>query len=99
MDGLRPAGECAEAAALYDGLADDLVPSGGDDGVLARATARLRAAECRLAYGRLDTALRVLDECRALAATLPEAMAAQLTEVCDEVAVDLDERVAGPEAV
>lgn len=98
-DGLRLAGQCGEAATLYDGLAGDLVPSRGDDGVLARATARLRAAECRLAYGRPDAALRVLDECRSLAATLPEAMAAKLIEVCDEVAVDLDERGAGPEAV
>jgi hypothetical protein len=42
--------------------------------------------------------VRELDECRRLAVTLPETLARQLTEVCDEVAVDIDERVAGPEA-
>ncbi|MGX1507455.1 UNVERIFIED_CONTAM: hypothetical protein RKD43_006080 [Streptomyces graminofaciens] len=72
-------------------------PVGGDEGLLARATARLRAAECRLAFGQLDSAVRELDECRRLAVTLPETLA-RLTEVCDEVAVDIDERVAGPEA-
>jgi hypothetical protein len=40
-DGLRLAGECGEAAALYDGLAGGLGPVGGDEGQLARATARL----------------------------------------------------------
>ncbi|MFF8841408.1 serine/threonine-protein kinase [Streptomyces sp. NPDC015127] len=97
-DGLRLAGECGEAATLYDGLAGGLGPVGGDEGLLARATARLRAAECRLAFGQLDAAVRELDECRRLAMTLPETLARQLTEVCDEVAVDIDERVAGPEA-
>jgi hypothetical protein len=43
------------------------------------------------------TRSHVLDECRSLAATLPEAIVAQLVEVCDEVAVDIDERVAGSE--
>ncbi|WP_256356315.1 hypothetical protein [Streptomyces sp. PKU-EA00015] len=40
-----------------------------------------------------------MDDCRSLAATSTEVMAAQLAEVCDEVAVDIDERVAGPEGV
>ncbi|WP_404788442.1 hypothetical protein [Streptomyces pristinaespiralis] len=95
---MRLAGECGEAAALYDGLAGGLGPVGGDEGLLARATARLRAAECRLAFEQLDSAVRELDECRRLAVTLPETLARPLTEVCDEVAVDIDERVAGPEA-
>lgn len=62
-EGLRLAGECGDAARLYDGPAGELEPGDGENAVAARAVAQLRAAECRLAFGEIDAALRVIEEC------------------------------------
>jgi len=96
--GRQEAGECGDAAKLYDGLAGELEPVGGENAVVARAVARLRAAECRLAFGEIDAALRVIADCRTLAAQLPAELAAQITCVCSEVTVDAEERCADPDA-
>ncbi|MFG2452672.1 protein kinase [Streptomyces sp. NPDC048512] len=97
-EGLRLAGECGGAARLYDGLAGELGPGDGENAVAARAVARLRAAECRLAFGEIDAALRVIADCLSLAGELPAQLAERITDVCSEVTVDVEERCADPDA-
>ncbi|MGW1541385.1 hypothetical protein ACWCPM_14305 [Streptomyces sp. NPDC002309] len=97
-EGLRLAGECGDAAKLYDGLAGELEPGDGENAVAARAVARLRAAECRLAFGEIDAALRVITDCLSLAGELPAQLAKRITDVCSEVTVDVEERCADPDA-
>ncbi|MFD7445835.1 hypothetical protein [Streptomyces sp. NPDC059909] len=83
---------------LYDWLAGDLTPGEGENALAAPAVARQRAAECRLAFGEIDTALRVIEDCLALAEELPVAFSGHVVDVCAEVRVDAEERCADPGA-
>jgi serine/threonine protein kinase len=91
-EGLRLAGDCGGAAPLYDELAHRLVRGDTPHERAERAVLRLRAAECRLAFGEIAAALTVIDETRTLTATLPAAQASRVDQVCREVAVDVAER-------
>lgn len=97
-DGLRIAGDCGGAAHLYESIADDLVRGEGPRERADQTVLRLRVAECRLAFGEIEAAIRVVEEAGYLAAGLPAPLAAQVEEVRREVDLDLTERLAGPDS-
>ncbi|WP_340556980.1 serine/threonine-protein kinase [Streptomyces sp. GSL17-111] len=99
-DGLRWSGDCGAAAALYEGLVGELIPGQGDvapGDVADRAVARLRLAECRLAFGEIGAALTALEESATTVRALPPDLAATVDAVRREVQIDVAERCADPE--
>ncbi|MFF3014016.1 protein kinase [Streptomyces sp. NPDC057939] len=97
-DGLRLAGDFGSAARLYQGIDEDLIH--GEDPLerAERAVIRLRLAECRLAFGELDTAITAVDAAGRTAAGLPPELAAQVEAVRSVVDTLLSARLADREA-
>ncbi|MEU4083101.1 serine/threonine-protein kinase [Streptomyces aureus] len=97
-EGLRLTGDCGGAARLYQGIAEELVHGDGPQERADRAVLRLRLAECRLAFGEIEAAIRVIEESGHIAAGLPGLLAARVEEVRREVDLDVTERLADPGA-
>ncbi|MER7225958.1 serine/threonine-protein kinase [Streptomyces rubradiris] len=97
-EGLRLAGECGPAARFYESIASELVHGDGPEERACRAVLRLRAAECRLAFGEIEEAIAAVEAAGHVAAGLPASLAARVEEVRREVDLDVTERLAGPES-
>ncbi|MEV5486974.1 protein kinase [Streptomyces bobili] len=97
-EGLRLTGDCGTAARLYQGVAEELVHGDGPQERADRAVLRLRVAECRLAFGEIEAAIRAIEEAGRTAAGLPSLLAARVEEVRREVDLDVTERLADPGA-
>ncbi|MER5604380.1 serine/threonine protein kinase, partial [Streptomyces sp. NPDC002265] len=80
------------------GIAEELVHGDGPQERADRAVLRLRLAECRLAFGEIEAAIRVIEESGRIAAGLPGRLAARVEEVRREVDLDITERLADPGA-
>ncbi|MDI5964109.1 serine/threonine-protein kinase [Streptantibioticus silvisoli] len=93
-DGLRLAGDFGSAARLYQGIDDGLLHGDGPAERAERAVVRLRLAECRLAFGELETAVATVDAAGHTAAGLPRELAIQVESVRHEVDVQLSARFA-----
>ncbi|MER0241231.1 serine/threonine-protein kinase [Streptomyces sp. HSW2009] len=91
-DGLRLAGDFGAAAGLYEGIDDALLHGDGPAEGAARAVIRLRLAECRLAFGELETAVTTVDAAGRTAAGLPHEHAVQVESVRREVDAQLSAR-------
>ncbi|MFJ6783520.1 serine/threonine-protein kinase [Streptomyces yangpuensis] len=92
-EGLRVAGDCAAAARLYQGIADELIRGDGPQERADRTVLRLRTAECRLAFGEIEAAIEAVRDAGYVAAGLPAELAAHVEEVRREVNVDITERL------
>ncbi|MGW0419158.1 serine/threonine-protein kinase [Streptomyces sp. NPDC003015] len=97
-EGLRLTGDCGGAARLYQAIAEELVHGDGPQERADRAVLRLRIAECRLSFGEIEAAIRVIDEAGRIAAGLPGLLAVRVEEVRREVDLDVTERLADPGA-
>ncbi len=93
-DGMRLAGERAQAAERYQEVLEKLVHGEGPAEQAERAVLRLRTAQCRLVFGEVEAAIAVVTAAGHTAAGLPPELAVRVEKVRQEVAVAVAERVA-----
>jgi serine/threonine protein kinase len=95
-DGLRLVGDFGSATRLYRAIGDDLIHGDGPAERAERAVIRLRLAECRLAFGELESAIRAVEAAGRTAAGLTLDLAARVEAVRVAVDTQLSARLADP---
>ncbi|WP_329598728.1 serine/threonine protein kinase [Streptomyces pseudovenezuelae] len=95
-DGLRLVGDFGTATRLYQAIGDDLIHGDGPAERAERAVIRLRLAECRLAFGELESAIRAVEAAGRTAAGLTPDLAARVEAVRVAVDTQLSARLADP---
>ncbi|GAA3357389.1 hypothetical protein GCM10017744_027800 [Streptomyces antimycoticus] len=95
-EGLRLAGDLGSAASIFQDITNDLLHGDGPAERAERAVLRLRVAECRLAFGEMETAIEAVDAAGHTAAGLPAELAERVEDVRRAVDGQITARLADP---